>query len=374
MTEAGGVRFCARCGSQVAQAAEFCPQCGMVVTVPAVATAGEKRFDSAPVQAAELKPMTLSELLDRTFTLYRNRFFLFCGLMVIPEIAILACSLVLVLGFPIKVAALVPNPGDPFAALRSMQSRLVPGLFALVVQIFFGALALGAVTVTVSELYLGRKVSIANAYRMVRGRIFGLIGLIILLFLIFIVFAVGVFLGVALLGGLLTVALNFISPILSVVVLFLLILGGFVFAAWLMMRYAVSIPVFLLEQEGAIDSMTRSGDLTRGHRGRILGASIVMYIIVFVIQTLFVLPFSLMTMVYVTKGVLPLWIQIAQSVAAAVGGTLAGPLFMITIALIYYDVRIRKEAFDLETMMKALEPSAGTSGNPGAPPPLQPAS
>jgi hypothetical protein len=120
--------------------------------------------------------------------------------------------------------------------------------------------------------------------------------------------------------------------------------------------------------------MTRSGELTRGHRGRILGASIVMYIVVFVIQTLFVLPFSLMTLVYVAKGVLPLWIQIAQSVAGAVGGTIAGPLFMITIALIYYDVRIRKEAFDLETMMKALEPEASAGENSGAPPPLQPAS
>jgi len=331
-------------------------------------------MNTVPTQAAEMKPMTMSELLDRTFTLYRNRFWLFAGLMVIPEIAIMACSLVLVLGFPINIGALAPNPQDPFAGLRAMQSRAVPGLLLLVVQIFFGALALGAVTVTVSELYLGRSMSIANAYRMVRGRIFGLIGLIILLFLIAMVFVFGVFLAVALVGGLMTFALNFISPVLSVIFIILLAIGGFVLVAWLLMRYAVSIPVFLLENQGATDSMTRSGELTHGHRGRILGAAIVMYIIVFVIQTLFVLPFTLMTMAYVAKGVLPLWIQIAQSVAAAVGGTIAGPLFMITIALIYYDVRIRKEAFDLETMMKALEPSAGAGGNAGAPPPLQPAS
>ena len=44
-------------------------------------------------------------------------------------------------------------------------------------------------------------------------------------------------------------------------------------AAWLLMRFAVSIPVFLLEQRGAVESMTRSGTLTQGHRGRILGAT-----------------------------------------------------------------------------------------------------
>src|ERR1700722_16414294 len=331
-------------------------------------------MENVAVQAAELKPMSLSELLDRTFTLYRDRFWGFCGLMVIPEIAILACSLILVIGFPIRAASLVPNPQDPFAVFRQMQSRIGPGMLLLVVQIFFGALALGAVTVTVSEFYLGRKISIAGAYRMVRGRIFGLIGLIVLLFLIAMVFAFAVILAVVLVAMVASIALNLISPILSVVFVFLLMIGGFALVAWLMMRYAVSIPVFLLEGQGAVESMTRSGELTRGHRGRILGASIVMYIVVFVIQTLFVLPFSIMTLVYVTKGVLPLWIQIAQSVAGAVGGTIAGPLFMITIALIYYDVRIRKEAFDLETMMKALEPAAGAGGNSGAPLPPQPAS
>jgi hypothetical protein len=68
-----------------------------------------------------------------------------------------------------------------------------------------------------------------------------------------------------------------------------------------------------------------------------------------------------------------LWIQIGQSVTAALAGIVAGPLFMITIALIYYDVRIRKEAFDLESMMNALKAPSDTSGNAAAPP-MQPAS
>ena len=31
---------------------------------------------------AELRPLGLGELIDRTFTLYRNHFWLFCGVMV----------------------------------------------------------------------------------------------------------------------------------------------------------------------------------------------------------------------------------------------------------------------------------------------------
>jgi hypothetical protein len=331
-------------------------------------------MDSIPVQAAEMKPMSLSELLDRTFTLYRNRFLLFCGIMVIPEIAIMTCSLIVILGFPIRVMPMVANPQDPFAAFRMLQSRILPSFILIVAQLFFQAIALGAVTMTVSEIYLGRVVSIRGAYAKIQNRIPGLIGLIILIFLIAIVFVFGIFVAVALVGGLAMAALAVISPILSAVVIILLAVGGFVLAAWLLMRFAVSIPVFLLEGRGVLDSMTRSGSLTQGHRGRILGAAIVMYIVVFVVQLLFVMPFSILAFISATKGLLPLWIQVGQTVAAALAGTVAGPLFMITIALIYYDMRIRKEAFDLESMMGALKPSTDVSANPGAPPPLQPAS
>src|SRR5579864_3916781 len=140
-------------------------------------------MDEMPLQAAELKPMSLSELLDRTFTLYRNRFWLFCGLMVMPQIAIMVCSLIVVVGFPMNIVPVVASSQDPFAALRSMQARIVPGFLLLFAQIFFQAFALGAVTMAVSEVYLGRVASIRASYQMIRGKIFGLIGLIILLFL-----------------------------------------------------------------------------------------------------------------------------------------------------------------------------------------------
>jgi len=37
------------------------------------------------MDATELRPLTLGELLDRTFQLYRNYFWLFVGIMAIPS-------------------------------------------------------------------------------------------------------------------------------------------------------------------------------------------------------------------------------------------------------------------------------------------------
>jgi len=40
-----------------------------------------------------LRPMTLGELLDRTFLLYREHFMLFVGLIALPHLALLAVQL-----------------------------------------------------------------------------------------------------------------------------------------------------------------------------------------------------------------------------------------------------------------------------------------
>jgi hypothetical protein len=135
-------------------------------------------------------------------------------------------------------------------------------------------------------------------------------------------------------------------------------------AFWLLMRFAVSIPVFLLERLGVMDSLSRSGALTRGHRWRILGACIIMYIVEFGVQSIFTMPFIIITFMDSAKGLLPLWLQMGSAVAAAVSGVLAVPLMMITLALVYFDVRIRKEAFDLETMMAGLLSSAAVTAGP----------
>jgi MFS family permease len=331
-------------------------------------------MENVPVQAAELKPMSLSELLDRTFTVYRNRFWLFCGLMVMPEIAILICALIVIVAFPISnIGRVAPDPQNPFAALAQLAPRFAASFVAGIIQALFGALALGAVTVAVSEAYLGRMVTIRSAYAIVRKRIFGLFGLILMLILVGIVFLTGGSLAGGIVGGIAMAGFSLVSPVVGVIVMFLLIFVGVVLSSWLMMRFAVSIPAFMLEQRGVVDSMSRSGTLTKGHRSRIFGTVIVMYIVVIVFQVALSLPFLILQTTYQVKGLFPLWIQIGQATTRALAATIASPLIMISIALIYYDVRIRKEAFDLETMMKALEPGTGASGNSGAPP-LQPAS
>ena len=57
-----------------------------------------------------------------------------------------------------------------------------------------------------------------------------------------------------------------------------------------------------------------------------------------------------------------------QYLAGFVAGTLAGPIVTIALALLYYDERVRKEAFDLQLMMEAM--GQPTQSQAAAAPPI----
>jgi Ni/Fe-hydrogenase subunit HybB-like protein len=54
------------------------------------------------------------------------------------------------------------------------------------------------------------------------------------------------------------------------------------------------------------------------------------------------------------QRVAPLW-QVASMAATFISECLVGPLATIAFSLIYYDERVRKEAFDLQLMMMTLD-------------------
>ena len=60
-----------------------------------------------------------------------------------------------------------------------------------------------------------------------------------------------------------------------------------------------------------------------------------------------------------------IWIYLAEFI----GGTVAGPIATIALVLVYYDQRVRKEAFDLQMMMDALGQAVPQQAA-AAPPPM----
>ncbi len=258
----------------------------------------------------DLCPLSLGEILDRTFSLYRRNFLLFVGIAAIPQLLILALHLAQVL-----------------VSFRSLAQRSVSGTFVafgligvlIGVIVYFVAylFAQGGTVYAVSELYLGRTTSIGESLSRMRGE-------------------VGSLLGVIMLNGL-VIMLGFI----------LLIVPG----CYLACRLITCIPAALLENLGPRESLERSFALTKGSAGR----SFVIYLLYLVILYGAFLLFSFLFLFAVglsakDPAMVHMWMAFSQ-VGTFFATVLVTPIFTIATAVFYYDLRVRKEAFDLQMMM-----------------------
>jgi len=322
------------------------------------------------METAELRPLSLGELLDRTFTLYRGNFLVFVGIMAIPAaLGIPSTYLLLQLDFN-----MLGNPASP----APPKLAVIWEFFALALAVSFlsallYAIVAGAVTFAVSEANLGRRATIATAYKTAFAKAWRLLGVAInvVIRLIGISLAVGAVLGT--IGAIIMIGITAaassafsgnaaMQPAVAVaIVLFVLVLYAGILAAivYLGLRYAVAIPALMLEDLGVMASIRRSVQLTKGRRGHVFIALLLAWIISLVGLIVFYVPFYIPTLVQLSRNhAVPSWLSMMSSVSAAVGSSITSPVFLIVLVLCYYDTRIRKEAFDLQFMMASLDRSA----------------
>ena len=305
----------------------------------------------------ELRPLTLGELLDRAFALYRRNFWLFAGIMIVP-----ACLLV-----PAGVYYLRSNglsiPWQP----RSPQPHGAAFTLGLIfADWIIYAVAQSATTYAVADAYLGRAATVRGSYGRIRGHFWRIIGVSLNVGLrVFGLMLLLVF-GAAVAGGALVgLSRQAISSVAAGFLVVVLVLAAFALTIAFSMRYALSLPAALIEEIKGSASIRRSVLLSDGRRGQIFLAVLLGILLIYAVAFLFQGPFYAAVAVTGMKGHLPLWMALAMSVSGAIGEAIAGPLLMIILVIFYYDVRIRKEAFDLQQMMASLpEANPAASASP----------
>ena len=279
--------------------------------------------------ALDLRPLSLGEILDRTFSLYRRHFFLFLGITAIPHLLILAMNLAetLLTKMP-DVAAQPPAEQWQSAASSGLMAFGVVGLIVgVVIYLVAYLFAQGGTVFAVSELYLGRTTSIGASLRRMRGQLGSLFGVIILN-------------GLATLGA----TLFFVIP-----------------GIYVACRLIACVPAALLEDLGPRSSLERSFKLTKGFAGRALIIFFLYLILFYAAALLFMFPFLFAAGISAKDpGMARVWLALSQ-VGNFLAAILVGPFLTIATAVFYYDLRVRKEAFDLQLMMNPSGsiPSAG---------------
>jgi hypothetical protein len=276
----------------------------------------------------DLRPLSVGEILDRTFTLYRNYFFLFIGISAIPYLLVLAINLSQVavlapIGFPTPGARTHTAP--PFSSASTAGGYALLVILGAIVTVIALLLSQGASVIAVSELYLGRNISIRESFQRVRGEL-------------------GSIFGVVILQGLATIA-----------AFILLIIPGF----YVMSRLIVCIPACLIENLGARASLERSWQLTEENAGRAFLIFLLYFALSMAASMLFAFPFQMgIVLVKGNPSLILLFMGLTQ-VGAFIANVLVVPVMTIASSILYYDLRVRKEAFDLQVMMNPLVPVTG---------------
>lgn len=269
-----------------------------------------------------LRPLTTGELMDRTFSLYRSHLGLFIGIFALPHLAVLA----------FQCWGLT---GEPVGAPGANVFQRMPWIYgALFLSRIFAAISTAATVAAVSEVNFDRPVSMIGAFSRVRRQLLGVVGLSLL---------------IALAGYL--------------ACMFLLVPGIYLFVMW-----SLAIPAKVVESKGVLESMSRSSDLTQGRRWRIFVIGVLFALLAIVMNLLLQWPIKFatglsgdLTFQHVAQG----W-QVASLAATFMSECLVGPLSAIVFTLLYYDERVRKEAYDLQLMMATLD----ASPMPGSPAPV----
>ena len=265
----------------------------------------------------QLRPLSLGEVLDRTFQFYRKEFLLFVGIAAIPQIIVLA--------FQILNLAMRGSSSAAAVAVAAIGILVV-----LIVNIVATAVSQAATSAALSDIYLGRPTSIGAAFDKIRGSIGRMTG---------IVFGLGLLIGI-----------GFIC----------LIIPGI----YLALIWSLAIPAAVIEDLDFAECRDRSKTLTEGALGRIF----VIYLLVMAVTYGVVLGVGAVVgglgLAILGKAAIgSLAFNALTQITNFIAATLVGPLGMIAFTIAYYDQRVRKEGFDIQFMMQGNQQAAAAAGS-----------
>ncbi len=278
--------------------------------------------------AFQFRPLPLSELLDETFRLYRRHFPLFASLslaLAVPGLLYTFLSGTYRASNLLELARSISTPdavAQPPISPEQLPTFLawsgIYGLAALLIVPF----SLGVLFRATSGAVLGESPTFQSVLRQVLGRYWGLWGVGLLYGLFFLV-----------------------NVTLVLIPLWI----------WIMVRWSVAIPALLTEGVGPARSLGRSWALVKGRWWRTCGILVVVYFL----QS--VLVYAVGALVLAVAALVPGLSRDFQSALVTAGTTVAGSIVgvvpFVAITLLYFDLRVRREAFDLDQLARQTGPA-----------------
>jgi len=303
--------------------------------------------------------MGIGAILDRAFRLYRQNFVRFIAIVAIVVVPV---SLLNVLLISAQVDAMLARvvEGSSRAAMAATRQlgylMLGAALLAGIAQL----LSTAALIKAVSGTYLGRRMSVGQSYSAVIGKLLPLLGFVLVMILLMI--------PVAIVGGLLigvATTIHWIAVVLAMLAMLVVML-------LIVLRYYLTIHAVVIENKPVFQGMTRSSTLSAGYRGKMF----LLFVAIIIISVIASLAFG-----WIAAKIVPdpgfedmaspgrlretlMQTLVIRGLIELVGEILIVPIGAAAFILFYYDLRIRKEGFDLEMLAEAIGEQAPQTETP----------
>lgn len=276
----------------------------------------------SPNAAAEpllrLRPLGLGEILDDVFRVYRRHFWLLATIALLISLPTLllqfASGSADQFGFVVSALTSLANSGGLLPSTPPAPPNLALLGLSYLVLVLIVPFTLGAITKAAIDLVLGGPVGVRSVLAGVARRYWALLGLSALYVLL--------------------------SPLVLCLPVFI----------WLFVRWGLAIPAMLAEGVGPIRALDRSWTLSRGHWWRLFGVLLLMYFLTSVVSgalAAFALPLAIAVpfVPAVVRGAIILTVD-------TLAGAVVQPALYLCVVLLYFDLRIRRESFDLDQLAR----------------------
>lgn len=378
---------CSHCMKEYGNDVQVCPQCGGTLAYGA-APAPVGAFDpNGYVPGAQenqmnlgttfsvsgsnsirgrLRPRNVIEIITEAFHLYKENWKLFAMVVLVFYVP----AMVFQMGWQVQYANFMQVAQSHQVPNNAMSMLGSIGIWTLLFVVsIYGAMFLinYSLTRAVSDIYLGKKVELREIIRP-NNRFWGFVGASLICGLA--MMAVMIVCMIPMIGGIAATthhgSADPTAAIVMVLGMFATMFGCCLVLPAIAVWFIAVWPAAVVEGQGSLGAIRRGISLVRGFYWKAAGLLILTVLISSTINYLIISPY-MMTVFYGTfshgfaagNGVVaPYYPSIPVlgmgGVLGLLGGCVTMPMVMLPIVLFYYDLRIRKEGFDLQMLAEQL--------------------
>ncbi len=278
-----------------------------------------------------LRPRGVGEILDAAVALYRARFGALVRLTVLVVVPVQLLNVLITLSTrPDDVTFGATGPTPVYDDGRAFWVPLAGTIVMNVVLVLSTAFATAAVLHLVADEYLGGPATGNTSAQLALRRLPAVLGL----------------------GALVSIVV--------ILATFLCVVPG----VFLQVAWVVAMPALLLEDQRIGGALSRSMALTKRRWWQCFAVHYVGSILTAVVT--FALTLAVVGAIHVAvEGTEAL--AIGQGVAGAITSTLTTPFAAAAIIVLYFDLRVRAEGFDIQMALREIDRSRAATAATGAP-------